>query len=138
MTILYELMRYKNYRVSNNKSEENTGYTWISTRTSVYILWLLTWNSCWIPNWGSSCVSDSFAYSWDSFGPFRFSFRTSLWVLLHLILPCFVLFGGLFLLVEEIEGSAFGGKQKWRGVRKKETGFCLNCMRVEFTFNKRF
>jgi hypothetical protein len=51
-------------------------------------------------------------------------------VLLHLIVPSFVLFGGsLLLFEEEMEGSGSGGERKWRGVRRNGgRGNCPVCV----------
>lgn len=65
---------------------------WVRTRPSGFMLWLLALCSCETPNGGSSCTSDHFVCSWDSFPPIWLPFPASRkGLLLRLIVSCFVL-----------------------------------------------
>ena len=64
--------------------------TWLCTRYSVYVSWLLASCFCDIPNKGGKYITDSLAWSWESFPPIGLSYEVTLWrvclVSLYLVL----------------------------------------------------
>lgn len=98
------------------KSSNCTGPAWFCAKSSVYMFWILL-PVLGTPNIGSSCVSDSFAYSCYSFSFIELPCPSHIRAF---ILSCFILFCSVQLLSlkrsfwRETEGQWILGRIKWQ------------------------
>lgn len=82
------------------------GAVWGCSRSSEFMLWLIAWYFCGTPESGNGCVSDTFAFSWDSYPSICLHCPASIWGLsLCHIVPWSILFSCLLEVCSFLKGN---------------------------------